>query len=68
MNVCLFCCSLYLVRVLIVVIMGRWSEFSACIVCQVVRLYSVVEIVVMSGEVACCSVVCGTLVGVSVLG
>ena len=31
--------------------------------CQVVRLYSVVEIV-MSGEVACCSVVCGTLVGV----
>ena len=52
MNVCLFCCSLYLVRVLIVVIMGRWSEFSACIVCQVVRLYSVVEIVVMSGEVA----------------
>ena len=44
-------------------IMGRWSEFS---VCMVVRLYSVVEIVVMSGEVACCSVVCGTLVGVSV--
>ena len=32
--------------------------FSACIVCQVVRLYSVVEIVVMSGEVARCSVVC----------
>ena len=52
MNVCLFCCSLYL----IVVIMGRWSEFSACIVCQGGRLYSVVEIVVMSGEVACCSV------------
>ena len=51
MNVCLFCCSLYLVRVLMVVIMGRWSEFMACIVCQVVRLYSVVEIVVMSCEV-----------------
>ena len=34
--------------------------------CQVVRLYNVVKIVVMSGEVACCSVVCGTLVGVSV--
>ena len=66
MNVCLFCCSLYLVRVLIVVIMGRWSEFSACIMCQVVRLYSVVEIVVMSVEVACCIVVCDTLVGVSV--
>ena len=47
-------------------IMGRWSEFTACIMCQVVRLYSVVEIDVMSGEVACCSVVCGTLVGVSV--
>ena len=30
--------------------------------CQVVRLYSGV----MSGEVACCSVVYGTLVGVSV--
>ena len=44
MNVCLFCCSLYLV----------------CVLCA--RLYSVV----MSGEVACCSVVCGTLVGVSV--
>ena len=53
-------------RVLIVMNMGRWSEFSAYIVFQVVRLYSVVEIVVMSGEVACCSVVCGTLVGVSV--
>ena len=42
--------------------------------CHVVRLYSVVEIgveigveiVLMSGEVACCSVVCGTLVGVTV--
>ena len=37
-----------------------------CIVCRIMRLYSVVEIVVMSGEVACCNVVCGTLVGVSV--
>ena len=52
--------------VLIVVIMGMWSEFSACIVCQVVLLNSGVEIVVMSGEVACCCVVCGTRVGVSV--
>ena len=34
--------------------------------CQVAHLYSVVEIVMMSGEVACCNVVCGTLVGVSV--
>ena len=55
-------------RVLIVVIIRRWSEVSACtcIVCQIVWLYSVVEIVVMSGEVACCSIVCGILVGVSV--
>ena len=30
------------------------------------RLYSVVEVVVMFVEVACCSVGCGTLVGVSV--
>ena len=30
--------------------------------CQVVRLYNVVEIIVMSGEVACCSVVCGVSV------
>ena len=29
--------------------------------CQVVRLYNVVEIVVMSGEVACCSVEYETL-------
>ena len=34
--------------------------------CKVVRPYSVVEIVVRSGEVACCSVVCDNLVGVSV--
>ena len=27
-----------------------------CIVCQIVRLYIVVEIVMMSGEVACCSI------------
>ena len=58
MNVCLYCCSLYLVCVLIVVIMGRGSEFSACVVCQVVQL--------MSCGMAVCSVVCGTLVGVPV--
>ena len=44
---CLFLYSLYLVCVLIVVTMGSWSEFSACIVCQVVRSYSVVEIVII---------------------
>ena len=45
------CCSLYLVRVLC-------ARLCGC---------SVVEIVLMSSEVACCSVVCGTLVGVSVV-
>ena len=34
--------------------------------CQVVWLYNVVDIVVMSGDVVCCSVVRGTLAGVSV--
>ena len=32
MNVCLFCCRLYLLCVLIVVIMGRRSEFSALLI------------------------------------
>ena len=36
MEVYLFCCSLYLVPVLIVVIMGRWPELSACDVCHVI--------------------------------
>ena len=35
-----------------------------CVLCA--RLNSIGEIVVMSGEVACCSIGCGTLVGVSV--
>ena len=34
--------------------------------CQVVRLYDVADIVVMSGDVVCCSIVGGPLVGVSV--
>ena len=34
---------------------------------HVVRLFNVVDIVVMSGDVVCCSVVCGTLLGVSCL-
>ena len=34
-----------------------------CVVCQVVRLYNVVDIVVMFGDVVCCIVVCGTRVG-----
>ena len=31
---------------------------------QLMQLYNIVEIDVMSGEVVCCSLVCGTLVGV----
>ena len=44
-------------RVFILVI-----ELSACVVCHVIRLYNVV----ISGDVSCCSVVCGTLIGVSI--
>ena len=37
-----------------------------CVVYHAVRLYTVVDIVLMSGDVVCCSVVCGTLMGVAV--
>ena len=37
-----------------------------CCVPNHALVYNVVDIVVMSGDVVCCSVVCGTLVGVSV--
>ena len=43
---CLFCS-------VIVVVIGRWSELSACWVFQVVFCASGAEIVVMSGEVGC---------------
>ena len=46
--------------------MGRWSDDSACSVVHDVRLYSVLDIVVISGENVSCSVVFCTLVGVSV--
>ena len=49
---------------LIVVLMGRWSDDSACGVVHDVRLYSVLDTVVISGKYVCCSVVFGTLVGV----
>ena len=52
---------------LIVVIMGKWSDDSACWVVHDVRLYSVLDTVVISGDDVCCSVVFGTLVGVFVL-
>ena len=51
---------------LIVVIMGKWPDDSACWVAHDVRLYSVLDTVVISGEDVCCSVVFGTLVGVFV--
>ena len=44
--------------------MGKWSDDSACWVVHDVRLYCVLDTVVISGEDVCCSVVFGTLVGV----
>ena len=41
------------VCVLIAVIMGMWSELNACVVSHVVRVYSVVDIVGMSGDGDC---------------
>ena len=51
---------------LIVVMMGKWSDDSACWVVHDVALYSVLNTVVISGDDVCCSVVFGTLVGVFV--
>ena len=50
----------------IVVIMGKWSDHSACWVVLNIRLYIVLDTVVTSGDEVCCSVVFGTLVGVFV--
>ena len=46
--------------------MGKWSGESACVVHDI-RMYSVSDTVVISGEDVCCSVACRTLVGVGVL-
>ena len=51
---------------LILVMMGRWLDDSARSVIHDVRLYSVLDTVVISGEDVCCSVVFVTLVGVFV--
>ena len=48
---------------MIVAMMGKWSDDSAC---RVVELYSVLDPVVIFGDDVCCSVVFGTLVDVSV--
>ena len=60
------CCSLNLVLVEYVVRMGRWSEFSACMVSQCNLFAIEVLAIVMSGEVGDWFV-CGSRVGVSVL-
>ena len=57
------CCSLNLVLVLYVMIIGRWSEFSACMVSQCILFAIEVLAIVMSGEVGVW-LVCGSRVGV----
>ena len=51
---------------LFVVIMGNRSDDSACWVVHDVRLYSVLDTVVISGDGVWCSVVFGTQVSVCV--
>ena len=51
---------------LIVVMMGMWSDHSACWVVHDVWLYSVLYTVVISGEHVYCSVVFVIIGGVSV--
>ena len=46
--------------------MGMWPYDSACWVVHDDRLYSMLDTVVLFGEYVCCSVVFGTLDGVSV--
>ena len=52
---------------LTVVMMGKWSDGSASWVVHNVRLYRVLDTVVISGDDVCCGVVFGTLGGVYVL-
>ena len=42
---------------LIVVMMGKWSDDSVCSVVHDVRLYSMLDTMVISGDDVCCSVV-----------
>ena len=48
---------------LIVVMMGKWFDDIAC---SLVRLYRVLDTVVIYGDDVCCSMVFDTLVGVFV--
>ena len=50
----------------VVVMMGRWSDDSACLVVHDVRLYSVLDTDMISGDDGSCSMVFGSLVGVFV--
>ena len=60
------CCSLNLVLVLYVMIIGRWSELSACMVSQCILFAIDVLAIAMSGEVGDW-LVCGSRVDVSTL-
>ena len=51
---------------LIVVMLGKWSDDNASLVVHDVRLYIVLDTVVISGDEVCCSVVFDTLVDVFV--
>ena len=51
---------------LIVVMMGRWSDDNACCVAHDIWFYSVLDTVLIFGEDVCCSMMFGTLVDVLV--
>ena len=57
---------IYIYIYMIVVMMGRWSDDSACWVVHDVLLYNMLYIVVISSEDVCYSVVFVTLLGVYV--
>jgi len=58
-------CGIVDVLVLMVVMMGRWSDAKFVVVRQVVSAARFEDMVVISGEVGCCKWLEGTLVGVS---
>ena len=51
---------------LVVVMLCKWSDDSACWVVHDFRLYSVLDTVMISGEDVCCRALFDTLIGVSV--
>ena len=52
---------------LIVVMMGKWSDDSACWVVHDVRLYSVLDTMMISGEDVCYRMVSSTLISIHFL-